>query len=475
MTQNPEYDLPKDTEFQILCAYVREPERFKDIVEAQYFTSPLSLDIARVVSQNREKHPKDAISESTLVTLLKREFSGRKQSDKLSNCRRYTKKIFKHEFDNLDTIQDIARDWVEDRRYRQWLVESEKRVNSKDYASLPKLLAQTQAKLQPTQAETSGPMLPASYLHNFLAQEEADDTSDYLVFPIIRKQGSMLVFGLPKELKSWFGLELVVDVASGHKALGYFEVPRAAKALYVQVEDPASLTRERLRLVTRDKGLQSHSTLTNLRIVPRCPLNLADPVWVSLLQQEIQKHQPELIVFDVFRRLFRGNVADAKETATFFQILDQLRDTYGCATVLVHHARKTESSAMQAMALGSVNLTGWGDVLVYTLNKHQLGEASIADLQIETKSTLAEQALEIVVDLESEPVVRVRVKGGDEVGLVQKLITDKPGIEQKQLRETSHIDDKRLRKILNEGDERGLWHVEKGKGKGRHLAYYPEK
>src|SRR5580692_8229637 len=123
-----EFDFPRETEFELLCAYVRYPDRFQAIIEPQFFR-PAHLDIARIVGENRAKHPKDEISESTLRTLLQQEMHEHRQKDKLAHCRETAHKIFKHQFRYLDTLEGIARRWVTDRRYRKWLIDSEARVN----------------------------------------------------------------------------------------------------------------------------------------------------------------------------------------------------------------------------------------------------------------------------------------------------------------------------------------------------------
>jgi len=153
--------------------------------------------------------------------------------------------------------------------------------------------------------------------------------------------------------------------------------------------------------------------------------------------------------------------------------VDRLRDTYHCAIVLVHHARKNESGPMQTMGLGSVNFSGWGDVLVYTNNKRKDGNVTFADLEMEGKG-LTESKLEIVVDTEADPVVSIRQKGGGAFELVKRLITEKPGINQKELMKKSRMDYKKLRKILDKGMEEGYWAEKQGKGEGHSLGYYPE-
>lgn len=475
-----EYPYGKEIQLNFLSLHVRKPKLIRDIIQPSYFNSPIHVDIARVVSENRKKHPEDRLKEHTLWALVKRDL-GRRRRDDWPAYKEVIRAIFRHHVHDRATVVELAEGFARDQEYRKFFVQSEKQVNSGDFDGVDRAYSQLREKFQPKQggpAGTPSPKLPVYLLHEFLAREENDSEADnHLVLPIVPKNGAVLVYGLPKELKSWFGLELAVDVASGRKALGYFAVARAAKTLYVQVEDAEFLTRERLQLVTRNAGLRKLAGLGMLRIIPRCALNLADAAWVSALEQEIQKSKPELIVLDVFRRLFRGNVADSEETAKFLQVLDRLRDTYHCAIVLTHHAKKAESAAMQAMALGSVNLTAWADVLVYTSGKRQIGSTSVAGLQIETKSSLPEESeLEIIVDSESEPVVCVQAKGGNKVEQLRKLIAKTPGILQTLLQEKSGIPIKLLRKTLKDGAERGFWKEDRGKGEGNRLTYYlPER
>jgi RecA-family ATPase len=192
------------------------------------------------------------------------------------------------------------------------------------------------------------------------------------------------------------------------------------------------------------------------------------------LTQEIAAFQPGLIVFDVFRRLFRGNVMDAQETARFLQILDELRDICGSAVVLVHHAKKGETPEIQTRALGSVNLTAWADVLIYTGGKRRLGSASVADLQIESKTAMLDQdKLRLTVDSESIPMVRVWSEQEHEMTVLRNVVQANPGLNQKQLTEASAFPDKKLRELLKRAVEKGLLREEKGSRK--ELLYFPAK
>lgn len=467
-----EYIWDKAFQRKLLYLCIRKPE-LREIIQAQYFTRPIHMDIARLVLEAYEIRPEAQLTAPTVRAMVKG-YLGKKRTEIWPTYKREIKKIFSQATGDDDFVLGQAIGFAQDRCFRTALRDAEEDVNRQDYETTLQRFEQLRQKF--LSAKSSGLELPVSYAFRFLAQEEANEAEDHIVFPIVPKEGAVLVYGLPKELKSWFAIELAVAVASGRKALGHFVVPHAAKTLYIQVEDRPSQTRERLALVSGDGTLRKLATIGNLRIVPRCPLNLMDAAWLVVLEAELEKYKPKLVVLDVLRRLFRGNISDSKETAEFLRTLDHLRDIHHCAILLVHHARKNNSSDVQAMALGSVNLTAWADVLVYTTGKRSTGRASVADLQIETKSSLLEESgLEIVVDSESDPVVRVRAKGSDEFKLVQSLIEERPGLEQRQIREKSRLSDKRLRVVLKAGVERGLWREERGKGAGNRLAYFPAK
>lgn len=469
-----EYLFGEEFQKKLLVLFVRRPQQAEGLVEPAYFTNSIHAEIARLVSQLRERNHnhKLKISRHSLYEIV-RSTLGKKRANLWDVYRKTVKSLWKESVDDEPILREQALAFARERRWREALVQGERDVNAGHYENALRRFEKLRELNAPTK-NPSGPKLESYSIHQFLNQEEtADADGDYLVFPILLKDGAMLAFGLPKELKSWFGLELARAVGSGKKAFGYWRVPRPAKTLYIQVEDPKSLTQKRVDWVTQHgSGFRSPTTLTNLRIIPRCPLNLSDPNWVAQLELEIQKFKPELIVLDVLRRLFHGNVNDTKETAEFLSVLDQLRDTYHCAIVLVHHARKNESGPMQAMGLGSVNFGAWPEVLVYTNNKRKVGNTSVADLEMEGKDVM-ESNLEIVVDTEANPVVSVRQKGEDDFALLQSLIAEKPGINQKELIEKSGMNEKKVRTILEEGEEKGYWTKKKGKGEGHSLSYYP--
>jgi hypothetical protein len=209
-------------------------------------------------------------------------------------------------------------------------------------------------------------------------------------------------------LKSWFSTAIALDAAIGDgKALGYFDVPRPVKVLLVQVEDPASRTQSRLQRLREARPFRHNPYPGILQIITRCPLNLLDPTWMAELEAVIKKQRTELLIFDVFRRLFRGNVNSPEDTAAFLEMVDYLRDKYGLAAWIVHHSNKRTEGDMMTRALGSINLTAWGEVVLYFKSKQEANGVTRCNLEMETKDQAIECELQVVLDDEGEPMLRV--------------------------------------------------------------------
>ncbi len=470
---NSEYEFGGDAQLKVLALLVREPDQALNLIEPRYFTNPIHVDIARIVKEayagknlKSDRFERDSLWATVWIEL--KNLKGARVYDLKRPYRAVVKEIFKLHLPDKNMLLDLARKFAKEGRYRRALVEAEKDLNAGNHDSFIKRIE----KLKEIDSRSSGTInLPVHHLHRFINQEEiSENTDNYLVYPIIPKGGAILLYGLPKELKSWMAAGLVIDAAAGRKALGYFEVSRPVRILYIQVEDPEFLTQERLRDLYWNQGTKR--PVGCLKVVPRCALNLMDAAWLGALDREIGHYRPDLIVFDVFRRLFRGNVADSEQTAEFLRILDNLRDRYGCAVLLVHHAKKSETSEIQTRALGSVNLTAWADVLLYVGGKHRIGSASISRLDIESKATmLGQDRLVIRVDSEAFPMVSVLNEEKCMLDSVLASVCENPGSNQKQLEEKSGIPEKRLRAVLRRAVDEKLLREKHGDRKS--LLYFP--
>lgn len=235
-------------------------------------------------------------------------------------------------------------------------------------------------------------------------QKAFQDASDHLVGTLIPSGGATLLYGLPRGLKSWLSLSIALDASCGRSVLGMFPVAAPVRTLLVQVEDRPTELQKRLALLIRSHGAQGPAP-NMLRIIPRCPLNLLDAQWRLELEAALSEQGTELLILDVLRRLFRGDVSSAQDTATFLEILDRIRDTYRCAVLLVHHSKKARTGEMQTHALGSTNLAAWGDVLAQVKAKESQGTVTSVELEIEAKSEATPEPLTVHLDVGASPAM----------------------------------------------------------------------
>ena len=469
---NDEYRFNHDAQRSLLAFFVRRPREASSLIQPCYFTSPIHMDIARLAQEAFEG--KDLKTDKLTATSLLALVSGYLRKSKPRGAMKHYKKevqtLFEMDSPDVGFWRDMAQKFSIEVSYRNALVEAERLVNAERYDAASRLFQGLSAK---PLAGDSSRKLPFQHLHRFIENaDESDPVDDFIVYPIIPKSGSVLLYGLPKELKSWMGVALAMDVAAGKpKALGFFRVPRAAKTMYIQVEDTVAMTRKRVsNLYEKQIGRASKTTL-NLKILPRYPLNLMDSQCLAAFEKEIEKFRPEVIILDVFRRLFRGNVMDAKETAEFLQVLDTLRDKYGSAIVLVHHAKKGETPEIQTKALGSINLTGWAEVLMYLCGKQRLGNGSVSNLHIDSKAaSRSERQLVIRVDETRFPMVRVLDQERCDIDVLRQCVRGKPGLNQKELMAKSGFGEKKLRPLIQRAIELGLLQEEPGKRK--ELRYF---
>jgi len=460
MTLALEFD--RGFELKLLALQVREPEKAHRVIEPADFSIGAMKAVSRVIREAHEakKGHNFRLTFDSLWPLVMQDLrSGDAiDDDNERKHRKIVKKLFDVSIPDGEIIWDLAAKFAKKRRYQEALIRAEQDVNIGSYESVHKRFRSLEAIPDPNAPPTR---LVVKTVTRFLADENIDE-QNHLVYPIVPRGGAVLLYGLPKELKSWFGAALAVDASAGQKALGFFPVERPIRTLYVQVEDPSFLTRDRLKELAYGQGLKRPFP-GFLRVVSRCPLNLMDATWLEEFKREVLAHRTELIIFDVFRRLFRGNVSDAQATADFLRVIDSLRDDFGCAIVLVHHARKAETNDIRSRALGSVNLTGWGDVLLFTEGKRQVGESSVADLFIESKITMhTEEHLVITVNSDEMPVVQVWSKNHFHLDLLRNVIGETPGLNQEKVIERSGLSEKLCRTLLKEGLEKGLWVTKKG-------------
>jgi len=228
-------------------------------------------------------------------------------------------------------------------------------------------------------------------------------TPDHLIEGIMPRGGTALLIALPHRMKSWFTTALALGASQAGMILGgKLEVKNPVRTLLVQVEDFPGVLQWRVReLVTKIPCETS-----NVRIIPRCGLNLPDEKWYQNLLKETADFKADLVIMDVVRRIFRGDINSPQDTALFLEQVDRLREATNCAVLLVHHENKKDAEIMQAGA-GSYNLPGWANVMIQFKRKTQEGHITHVEIEVDNKLAQSPEPMRMVLNLASEEPIRL--------------------------------------------------------------------
>jgi KaiC/GvpD/RAD55 family RecA-like ATPase len=240
-------------------------------------------------------------------------------------------------------------------------------------------------------------------LHEFLAAQFPPP--DHLVEGVIPRGGTVLIVALPHRLKSWFTTALAIGCTRAGMVLGKLEVKKPVRTLLVQVEDFPGQLQWRIGELLKTQAFNDCES-ENVRIIPRCGLNLPDEAWYQNLLREVQNFKADHVIMDVVRRIFRGDINSPKDTAAFLEQVDRLREATDVTTTLVHHENKKDAEIMTAAA-GSYNLPGWANVMIQFKRKTQEGHVVHVEIEVDNKLAQSPEPMRMVLDLSSELPLRI--------------------------------------------------------------------
>lgn len=176
------------------------------------------------------------------------------------------------------------------------------------------------------------------YIQSLRAFLDEDDPPVPYIFPELLPCGViMLLHGEPRARKSLAALEIALAAATGTApfSLPRFAPPEPVAVLYVQEEDPRSLTRPRLRaLVDARCGTARPDTL---HVAVRRGVDLDDPVWVARLTADLLRLGVKLLVLDAARRLSAKTDEGPGKVRELVAVLRSIVTTTGATIVIVHH------------------------------------------------------------------------------------------------------------------------------------------
>lgn len=179
-------------------------------------------------------------------------------------------------------------------------------------------------------------------LTEFLGEE---DPPVEVIFPELLPAGViLLIHGEPRSRKSLAAFEVALAAATGTPpfGLGRFRPATAISVLYIQEEDPRSLTRPRLRQLVRERC--GDDMPTTLHVSIRRGVDLDDPAWIARLIDDVKRLGVRLLVLDAARRFSVKTDEGPAKVRELIAVLRSIVTVAGVTMVIVHHDTKPPQS-----------------------------------------------------------------------------------------------------------------------------------
>lgn len=162
----------------------------------------------------------------------------------------------------------------------------------------------------------------------------------WLIKPFIPIGGIACLHGAAKSRKSFLSIQLARDIANGHPWLGF--PTTQGRVLYIQLDTPRSLWQMRFQsLVSQNFGLTpdgaSRLFLADTEHVPY-PFHILQPAVQQWLRQQVDTIKPDLVIFDVIRKMFKGSDNDSD---IMDEVIEAVKHTcQPAASLIIAHSKK---------------------------------------------------------------------------------------------------------------------------------------
>ena len=239
--------------------------------------------------------------------------------------------------------------------------------------------------------------------------------------------GLTVLWGAPGLGKSFVAVSMAASIASGRPWIG--RRTHEGRVVYVAGEGGGEAVARRLRAALKRWSVDV--TESDLFPADTVDLDVVTP-GINLvagpdeLKGLIGDRPPRLIIVDTLSRCFSGDENKQEFMGAFVRTLDALRDHYGCAILVIHHANR------QAEMRGSSVLSGAVDVS-WRLTKARGPEGQSGPRLQMTADKLRERDVEgASICLQVEKVICTNADGkpeSDEFGDAQTSLVIKPPAE----------------------------------------------
>lgn len=180
---------------------------------------------------------------------------------------------------------------------------------------------------------------------------------------ILPKSATMLIAGPSGIGKSLVSLSLIRALTTGAPVFNQptWDVPEPIKVLYIDQEVSPEGLQERGAKVYAPHEIGPDGTDRLTFISGHPDLSLSTPAGVQLIQDEIVRIRPEVLILDPISNLHSYEENDSTQIGKLFAVIEGLKKLghpWGMSVILVHHIGKPPREADNYDALSARNIRG---------------------------------------------------------------------------------------------------------------------
>jgi hypothetical protein len=274
-------------------------------------------------------------------------------------------------------------------------------------------------------------------VHKFGSFMQIPTRLDWLVDDAWVDRSVGFISGRSKSYKTWIALDLALSLVSGQAFLGRYAVRRTGPVLLIQEEDPSPVLQERLRLISKAKGMLPEIIEQNKELIrihyPDYPLHIINLQGFTLGAEEkidqvrrlIAELNPVAVILDPLIVMLAGTGADenkATEIAQVLQAVKMWREEFGCSVIIVHHWNKgklEEGERFGQHMYGSFVFHAWLESALHVMPIIEEDQERINEVKVEKefKAAPSGRAIHLRFDIDSSKAYTYEVVFQDEKSL----------------------------------------------------------
>ena len=235
-----------------------------------------------------------------------------------------------------------------------------------------------------------------------------DGDSDHCVKGVLPRSGLAVVWGPPKQGKSFWTFDILMHVALGWKYRGHRV--RQGPVIYICLEGAPGF-RKRIEAFRRSKLNRPEDPDDPPFFLITNPLSLAADV--NMLIEDIKRHvgddTPVAVCIDTLNRSFSGSEGKDEDMGKYIKAADMIRDAFDCIVVIVHHSPhdgdrpRGHSSLMGALDVQIAVIKDADDNVVATLELAK-------DMEVGLRFVSRLEKVELGKDADGDPVTSLVVR-----------------------------------------------------------------